>query len=133
MEAYFVLKTQLPTIPTKTSELTNDSNFMAADDVDEVSYTLQKKLKICDGDAKLIIGGDFIRAANGDFILDGTGIIFASQSQSDILTAGGTFVKMSNFVLTPEYNKKIELLETSIARLEVRIAALEAKHPEAAA
>lgn len=60
------------------------------------------------------------------------GIKFKGKAASDIPTAGGDFVKMSNFVLTPEYNNKIKLLETSIARLEARIAALEAKHPEAA-
>lgn len=60
------------------------------------------------------------------------GIKFKGKAASDIPTAGGYFVKMSNFVLTSEYNNKIKLLETSIARLEARIAALEAKHPEAA-
>ena len=34
----FVLKTELPTVPTKTSELTNDSNFITADDIDFTPY-----------------------------------------------------------------------------------------------
>lgn len=55
-----------------------------------------------------------------------SGITFAGRSQSDILTAGGTFVAMRNFVLRPEYNDKIK-------KLEARIAALEAKYSEVAA
>lgn len=34
----FVLKTELPTVPTKTSQLTNDSNFITVDDVDLTPY-----------------------------------------------------------------------------------------------
>lgn len=34
----FVLKTELPTVPTKTSELTNDSNFITAADIDFTPY-----------------------------------------------------------------------------------------------
>ena len=34
----FVLKTELPTVPTKVSQLTNDSNFITADDVDFTPY-----------------------------------------------------------------------------------------------
>lgn len=48
------------------------------------------------------------------------GIKFAGKIASDILTAGGDFVKMSNFVLTPEYNRRIAVLENRIAALEAR-------------
>ena len=34
----FVLKTELPTVPTKVSQLTNDSNFITADDIDFTPY-----------------------------------------------------------------------------------------------
>lgn len=34
----YVLKTELPTVPTKTSQLTNDSNFITADDIDFTPY-----------------------------------------------------------------------------------------------
>lgn len=54
------------------------------------------------------------------------GIKFKGRAASDIPIAGGEFVKMSSFVLAQEYNSKIKLLEA-------RIAALEAKLPEAAA
>lgn len=34
----YALKTDLPTVPTKTSQLTNDSNFITADDIDFTPY-----------------------------------------------------------------------------------------------
>lgn len=118
----FVLKTELPTVPTKTSQLTNDSNFITADDVDEVSYALQKGLKIGNNvNNQLTISSDSIISTAGDgFVLDESGITFNGRNSSDILTAGGDFVKMSNFVLTQEYNKKIAVLEARIAALEAR-------------
>lgn len=54
------------------------------------------------------------------------GIKFKGRAASDIPVAGGEFVKMNSFVLAQEYNSKIK-------SLEARIAALEAKLPEAAA
>lgn len=40
----FVLKTELPTVPTKTSQLTNDSNFITAADVDFTPYATTQAL-----------------------------------------------------------------------------------------
>lgn len=40
----FVLKTELPTVPTKTSQLTNDSNFITAADVDLTPYATTEAL-----------------------------------------------------------------------------------------
>lgn len=37
-DAYYVLKTELPTVPTKISQLANDSNFITAADVDFTPY-----------------------------------------------------------------------------------------------
>lgn len=54
------------------------------------------------------------------------GIKFKGRAANDIPIAGGEFVKMNSFVLAQEYNSKIK-------SLEARIAALEAKLPEAAA
>lgn len=54
------------------------------------------------------------------------GIKFKGRAANDIPVAGGEFVKMNSFVLAQEYNSKIK-------SLEARIAALEAKLPEAAA
>lgn len=41
----YALKTELPTVPTKTSQLTNDSNFITAADVDFTPYTTIINLK----------------------------------------------------------------------------------------
>lgn len=54
------------------------------------------------------------------------GINFKGKTGSDIPTAKGSFIKTDYFVSSSEYNRKIK-------SLEARIAALEAKHPEAAA
>ena len=58
----FVLKTELPTVPTKTSELTNDSNFITADVVDPNCYTFNDRdLKIgTEGLGYAIIGSNGI-------------------------------------------------------------------------
>lgn len=49
------------------------------------------------------------------------GIKFKGRSASDIPIAGGGFVGMNNFVLAPEYNQKIKLLEARIAALEAKL------------
>lgn len=57
----YVLKTELPAVPTKTSQLTNDSNFITADYVDDNGYTLQRQLKFGNEvDGYLTIGKDSI-------------------------------------------------------------------------
>lgn len=63
---------------------------------------------------------------NPNVMISEEGIKFKGRAASDIPTAGGEFVKMNSFVLAQEYNSKIK-------SLEARIAALEAKLPEAAA
>jgi len=40
----FVLKTELPTVPTKISQLTNDSNFITAADIDFTPYATTEAL-----------------------------------------------------------------------------------------
>lgn len=49
------------------------------------------------------------------------GIKFKGRSASDIPIADGGFVGMNNFVLAPEYNQKIKLLEARIAALEAKL------------
>lgn len=131
----YVLKTELPAVPTKTSQLTNDSNFITADYVEDEDYYLYSALNFgLKNNGVLTIRPDGITSTVGDgFNLDDSGITFNGRNSQDIPIAGGGFVAMSNFVLSPEYNNKVKSLETRIARLETRIAALEAKHPEAAA
>ena len=93
----YAKKSELPTVPTKTSQLTNDSNFITAADVDEVSYTLQKGLKFGNKiDKQLTINSTGITSTTGDgFILDGTGITFNGRIGSEIPLADGSFIKLS--------------------------------------
>lgn len=42
----YVLKTELPTVPTKTSQLTNDSNFITAADIDFTPYATIEALAV---------------------------------------------------------------------------------------
>lgn len=46
--ANYVLKTELPTVPTKTSQLTNDSNFITAADIDFTPYATIEALTAVD-------------------------------------------------------------------------------------
>lgn len=94
----FALKSELPTVPTKTSQLTNDSNFITADDVDEVSYALQKGLKIGNSvNNQLTISSNSIMSTAGNgFVLDESGITFNGRNSSDIPTAGGDFIGLNS-------------------------------------
>lgn len=94
----YAKKTELPAVPTKTSQLTNDSNFIAAAAVDNYSYTLQRYLKIGnEADDQITIGSDSISstAAGGGFVLDGSGITFPGIPSQQIPTAGGEFIELS--------------------------------------
>lgn len=75
----FVLKTELPT---KTSQLTNDSNFMAASN----DFTINEN-------------GFFVsRDSDGTYLCSFTpsGIRFEGKTASDIPTAGGGFIELSS-------------------------------------
>ena len=116
------------TIPKNTSQLTNDSKFIAAKNVTKVGYHLDKGLIFGTEDSGLLtIDENGINSeVFGGFILDSTGITFYEREENEIPTAGGGFIDIDNYVLKSVYDEKI-------AALEARIAALEAKHPEAAA
>lgn len=97
----FALKSELPTVPTKTSQLTNDSNFMIADDVDGGNYYLYNTLNFgLKNNGVLAIDSDGIHSDVGDgFNLDGDGITFYARGISDIPTAQGGFIDISNYAL----------------------------------
>lgn len=83
--AAYALKTELPTVPTKTSQLTNDSNFIAVDNVDDNNYTLQRGLKIGnEADGYSTIGKDGITVGNREegFDIDGVNITNYSKTIS---------------------------------------------------
>lgn len=113
----FVLKTELPT---KTSQLTNNSNFMEANAVSDTYFALEKELKIYSEAANKITtishNGIELEAdettirmnALGFFVdssSDGThlcsftssGIRFAGKSANKIPTANNSFIDISNY------------------------------------
>ena len=167
-------------IPTKTSQLTNDSNFITAADIDFTPYAtiealtaetttrtealiaLQQKVT---ANTTALEGkqdkGNYVVYSSKDqngYVIDNTitvignnttnktkivagGITFyykdnvvkyssegikSNKFKNCLVTSDGTFEPISDFVLSSAYNEKI-------AALEARIAALEAKHPEATA
>lgn len=112
----FVLKTELPT---KTSQLTNDSNFITADHISNAWLGIKKDLKIYDEDTNMITTishgniraetkiNDFVINQNGFFVSrdnDGTnlctftpsGITFEGKTNDDIPTANGSFIELSS-------------------------------------
>lgn len=108
----FVLKTELPAVPTKTSELTNDSNFITADDVDDAGYYLNDALNLgLKNNGVLTIQSTGITSDVGDgFSLDGTGISFYARGISDIPTAQGGFIDISDYAL----NSQVTALEQTV-------------------
>lgn len=116
----FVLKTELPTVPTKTSQLTNDSNFIAADHISDTYLGFAKDLKIYSentsnittisrtginfetdiNDVAINEDGFFVSRDSDDAQLCSftpSGIKFANKTNKDIPTANGDFVNISDF------------------------------------
>lgn len=116
----FVLKTELPTVPTKTSQLTNDSNFITANHISDSYLGFEKDLKIYREDTGNITtishtginfetdindvaineGGFFVSRDSDDAQLCSftpSGIRFAGKTTKDIPTANGTFVNSDDF------------------------------------
>ena len=97
----YALKTELPTVPTKTSQLTNDSNFITAADVDDDSYRLQKSLQFGGQQTNyLTIGSDgVVLNAAGNFHLSGLGLQGgATGSRYQIGTDGIELREMANAI-----------------------------------
>lgn len=118
----FALKTELPT---KTSQLTNDSNFIAANRISDAYIGLEKDLKIYSENIGRIMtishsdirletdDRDFTINNNGFFISnddDGeyicsftpSGIRFAGKTDNNIPTANGGFIDIDNFASNEE-------------------------------
>lgn len=118
----YAKKTELPTVPTKTSQFTNDSNFITANHISDSYLGFEKDLKIYSEDTDNITTishtginfetniNDVDIDENGFFVSrdsDGaqlcsftpSGIKFAGKTDDDIPTANGTFKPISDFVL----------------------------------
>lgn len=94
----YAKKSELPDVPTKTSQLTNDSNFIQANTFDKDGYYLFHRLNFgLKNNGVLTIDSTGISSDAGDgFMLNATGITFMGMSSQQIPTAGGTFVKLSD-------------------------------------
>lgn len=115
----YAKKSELPVVPTKTSQLTNDSNFMTANVVQDTYFGLEKGFRIYNEAANKIMNisyhdikletnsNDFVINQNGFFVSrdsDGTylcaftpsGIAFEGKTDKDIPTAGGSFISLSS-------------------------------------
>lgn len=117
----YALKSELPT---KTSQLTNDSNFIAANRISDAYIGLEKDLKIYseniggimtishsdirletnDRDFTINNNGFFISNDDGEYICSFTpsGIRFAGKTDNNIPTANGGFIDIDNFASNEE-------------------------------
>lgn len=115
----FVLKTKLPTVPTKTSQLTNDSNFITASHISNRYLGFEKDLTVYSEDSGNITtvsptginfetnindvaineDGFFVSRDSDDAHLCSftpSGIKFAGKTAKDIPTADGTFINVND-------------------------------------
>lgn len=116
----YAKKSELPDVPTKTSQLTNDSNFIAADRISDTYLGFAKDLKIYSentgnittisrtginfetdiNDVAINEDGFFVSRDSDDAQLCSftpSGIKFAGKTDNDIPTANGDFVNIHNF------------------------------------
>lgn len=104
-------------------------NVIVANNVVDRFYELDNGLKIgSEAEGFLTMKNSTISSsANGKgFVLNWHGLVFEGRREAnEVPTTDGSFISLNNYVLKSEYNKKI-------TALEARIAALEAKHQEAA-
>ena len=110
--------------------LTTDlHNVIRANNVVDGFYELDNGLKIgSEAEGFLTMRNSTISSSvNGrGFVLNWHGLVFEGRRENnEVPTTDGSFISLNNYVLKSEYNKKI-------TALEARIAALEAKHQEAA-
>lgn len=104
-------------------------NVIRYNNVVDRFYELDNGLKIgSEAEGFLTMRNSTISSSvNGrGFVLNWHGLAFEGRREAnEVPTTDGSFISLNNYVLKSEYNKKI-------TALEARIAALEAKHQEAA-
>lgn len=110
--------------------LTTDlHNVIRANNVVDGFYELDNCLKIgSEAEGFLTMSNSTISSSvsGRGFVLNWHGLTFEGRRENnEVPTTDGSFISLNNYVLKSEYNKKI-------TALEARIAALEAKHQEAA-
>ena len=104
-------------IPTKTSQLTNDSNFMQADEVDHNLYTLNGGLIVgVKNNGQMFLNPDSIQC--DDFILNSEGIIFTKRRSSEVPTADGSFINIDNYALKSQVTALEQTVTDNTTALE---------------
>lgn len=96
----YAKKSELPTVPTKISQLTNDSNFITADyGYDEDGYFLRDRLNFgIKNNGVLTIDSSGITSNVGEgFSLNSNGLVFEGRDDDQIPTATGDFINISNY------------------------------------
>lgn len=119
----YAKKSELPTVPKKTSELTNDSIFIQADFFDKDGYYLSDVLNFgLKNNGMITIDSSGIRSDVGDgFMLDDTGITFIGKSSQQIPTAGGDFINISDLASAED----ISSLRAGLSKKQDKITANE--------
>lgn len=112
------LNQQIDTLNTALEGKQDKGNYVAYSSEDDNNYYFHKGF--VSSESFVVDGSD------GSEVEYGINGITAMDFPNCIPTTNGTFIPQSNFVSSEVYNQKI-------AALEARIAALEAKHPEATA
>lgn len=136
----YAKKTELPTVPTKTSQLTNDSNFIAANHISDRYLSFEKDLKIYSEDSNNITtishtginfetdindvainqDGFFVSRDSDDAHLCSfthTGIRFADKTDKDIPTADGTFINVNDLASADDVSR----LQVGLSRKQDKI------------
>lgn len=116
----YALKTELPTVPTKTSQLTNDSKFIAANSIDDKGYYLHDALNIgLENNGVLTIEPVGIKSDAGDgFNLDGNGITFYARYSNEIPTADGSFIDIDDYALKSQVTALEQTVTDNTTALE---------------
>lgn len=104
----YALKTELPTVPTKVSQLTNDSNFIAAATITTKTYEIDRGISIINGYFKTgdtssinggaLLGPNSLQFKSGtDIIMYSSNGIYSNQYRNCIITTDNTFRSITDF------------------------------------
>lgn len=104
----YALKTELPTVPTKTSQLTNDSNFITATTATRKVYEIDRGISLINGSFKVkntdTVGGySSFSSTNLDLssgsarVIYGVNGIYSNQYRNCVLTTDNEFKSITDF------------------------------------
>ena len=94
----FITEDDLPSVPTKTSELENDSNFVTEDDLKDISVPVPTKTSELENDSGFITEIVLSHDGNGNAVIEGANVL---DDRSD----GKARIETSEQIATLEPNK----------------------------